>query len=62
MTVITIEHAQANLFDLIAGLQPGEEVQILRDDQPVAVLVGQPVMPRTPRKAGSAKDNPFHGG
>lgn len=36
--VITLEEAQANLLELINCLQPGVEIIITRDDQPIAEL------------------------
>ena len=41
MTSISIEKAQAELVELIEKLQPGEEVEITRNQQTVAKLVGQ---------------------
>ena len=38
MTVVTVEEAQARLRDLIAELQPGEEIRIDQDGTPVAKL------------------------
>ncbi len=34
MTQITLTEAQLHLSDLIARLQPGDEVQICQDDRP----------------------------
>jgi antitoxin (DNA-binding transcriptional repressor) of toxin-antitoxin stability system len=42
MSTITLEEAQAKLPELIDKLMPGEDVIIMRNDQPVARLVGQP--------------------
>jgi len=39
MATVTIEEAQAKLSDLIHGLQPGEELVITENSQPVARLV-----------------------
>jgi antitoxin (DNA-binding transcriptional repressor) of toxin-antitoxin stability system len=55
MSTITVEEAQAKLLELIDRLQPGEEVIITRDKQPVAKLVGQPLPVHKPRRPGSAK-------
>ena len=41
MSSISIEQAQAELSKLIENLQPGEEVEITKDNQTVAKLVGQ---------------------
>lgn len=54
MSTITIEEAQAKLLELIDQLQPGEEVIITRNKQPVAKLVGQQTPVRKPRRPGSA--------
>ena len=57
MTIVPIAEAQSRLPDLIAGLQPGEEVVIDAAGEHVAKIV------RTPRdswpcQAGSAKHLP----
>jgi antitoxin (DNA-binding transcriptional repressor) of toxin-antitoxin stability system len=54
---VTVEDAQARLPQLIAGLNPGEELLISQQGQPLAVLTR---VARTswPCKAGSAKDTP----
>ena len=41
MSGISVEQAQAELLELIAKLKPGEEVEITKDNQTVAKLVGQ---------------------
>ena len=41
MSSISIEKAQAELVELIDKLQPGEEVEITKNQQTVAKLVGQ---------------------
>jgi antitoxin (DNA-binding transcriptional repressor) of toxin-antitoxin stability system len=48
MQSITLQEAQRHLAEIIDHLPPGEEVIILRDDQPVATLRATP--PSTPRK------------
>ena len=53
--VVSIEEAQAHLAELIAGLQPGEELVITQNEQPVARLIAQQAAARHARKAGSAK-------
>jgi antitoxin (DNA-binding transcriptional repressor) of toxin-antitoxin stability system len=50
MPTLTIQEAQARLPDLIHKLQPGEEVVISEDDQPVARLVGAPSNPAASRR------------
>ena len=54
MTSIPIEEAKARLDEIIAGLVPGEEIEITKDDRPVARLVGELPPLREPRKPGSA--------
>jgi len=55
MATVTIEEAQAHLGELIDKLQPGEEVVITRDAEPVAKLVA--AAPPTPlRQPGLLKD------
>jgi prevent-host-death family protein len=39
MTTVTIPEAQANLPELVENLQPGEEVIITSNQQPVAKLI-----------------------
>jgi antitoxin (DNA-binding transcriptional repressor) of toxin-antitoxin stability system len=52
---VTIEEAQAHLPELIDKLTPGEEVVIIRNEQPIARLVYEPPHVRKPRQPGSAK-------
>lgn len=52
---VTIEEAQTHLAELIDKLIPGEEVVILRGDQPIARLVGESQHLEKPRQPGSAK-------
>ena len=54
MPTITIEEAQAKLPDLISHLKPGEEIQIIQNNQPVARLIRQPASLPIPRTPGSA--------
>ena len=54
MTRITLTEAQRRLPELIASLQPGEEVQISSGDRTVARLIAELQPPRKPRKPGSA--------
>jgi antitoxin (DNA-binding transcriptional repressor) of toxin-antitoxin stability system len=53
MAHITLEEAQQCLPELIAGLQPGEEVQIFVENRVVAKLVAA-ALDRKPRQPGSA--------
>jgi antitoxin (DNA-binding transcriptional repressor) of toxin-antitoxin stability system len=55
MSTVTIEEAQATLPEIIDKLEPGEELIITRNDQPIAKLVGQRRPVRKPRQPGSAK-------
>jgi antitoxin (DNA-binding transcriptional repressor) of toxin-antitoxin stability system len=55
MSTITLEEAQARLPELIAGLHPGEELVITRNDQPVAKLTGQAQAQLAPRQLGTLK-------
>lgn len=41
MATVTIQEAQAKLVDLIRKLQPGDEVVITENNQPVAKLVSE---------------------
>jgi len=52
---ITIEEAQAHLAELIASLIPGEEILIVKNEQPVAKLIAQPAAVQQPRQPGSAR-------
>ena len=54
MPQITLTEAQLHLCELIAKLQPGEEVQICQDDRPIARLTIEPRKTRKPRQPGSA--------
>lgn len=52
---VTLDDAQVRLREIVAGLQPGEQVVLVEQGRPMATLVGAP---RTtwPCKAGTAKD------
>ncbi len=41
MIEISVQEAQCKLAELIAGLKPGEEVEITQDNRTVAKLIGQ---------------------
>ncbi|MBI5442723.1 MAG: type II toxin-antitoxin system prevent-host-death family antitoxin [Deltaproteobacteria bacterium] len=56
MTSVTLQEAQARLPDIIRTMTPGEEVVILRDNEPVASLVARGVHASQPREPGSEKD------
>ena len=55
MTTVTIEQAQAALPEIIQRLQPGEEIIITDEGQPLA-HVKKAERTSWPCKAGSAKD------
>ena len=54
MTHITLTEAQQHLSEIIAGLTPGETIQIFQDDCPIARLILEIPTLRKPRKPGSA--------
>ncbi|GAA6614367.1 type II toxin-antitoxin system Phd/YefM family antitoxin [Scytonema sp. NUACC26] len=54
MTRIPLTEAQLRLPELIASLQPGEEVQIFSGNRTVARLIAELQSPRKPRQPGSA--------
>lgn len=54
MATVTIEEAQARLGELIDKLQPGEEMVITRNAEPVAKLVTATTP--VPRQPGLLKD------
>lgn len=54
MTRITLTEAQLHLPELIAGLQPGEEIQIFSEERLVARLIAELPSIRKPRQPGSA--------
>lgn len=59
MATVTIVEAQAHLAELIDKLQPGEEVVIIRNAEPVAKLVLM-ATPKPPRQPGLLKDKIFY--
>lgn len=54
MPTVTLEEAQAHLPDLIHNLQPGQELVITEDSQPIARLSRSEPRTQWPCKAGSA--------
>jgi prevent-host-death family protein len=60
MTTVTVEEAQARLAELLDHLQPGDEVVITRNDQPVAKLVGAGSTAAQPRQPGLLRDQILH--
>jgi prevent-host-death family protein len=55
MTTVTVQDAQARLPELIERLAPGEELVITRENKPVAKLVGQVKLTRSPRRPGTLR-------
>jgi antitoxin (DNA-binding transcriptional repressor) of toxin-antitoxin stability system len=55
MPTLTLDEAQAHLREIVAGLQPGEEVVLTDNGQPLAKLV-KTGRTRWPCNAGSAQD------
>jgi prevent-host-death family protein len=60
MMTVTVEEARARLAELLDRLQPGEEVVITRDAQPVAKLVGARAPAGLLRQPGLLKDQILH--
>ena len=58
MPVITVEEAQDHLKDIIAGLNPSEELVIVQDGEPVATLARTPSK-RSPCRAGCYRKAEF---
>ncbi len=58
MTTVNLEHAQAHLREIVAGLQPGEEVVLTDNGQPLARLV-RAERTSWPCKAGSYRKAEF---
>ena len=55
VSTVTLEDAQARLGELIARLQPGEEIVITDAARPVARIVGEPKPAPQPRSLGALK-------
>jgi len=58
MTERNLDDAQAHLREIVAGLQPGEEVVLTENGQPLAKIV-KTVRTSWPCKAGSYKKQGF---
>ncbi len=56
MTQVTLTEAQQHLLEIISGLHPGEEVQIMQGDRAIARLILNDLQPadgqRQPRISG----------
>ncbi len=59
MTTVPINEAQAKLLELIHKLNPGEEVVITENDQPVARLVSTS-LPTIQRQLGTLRGTVLH--
>jgi antitoxin (DNA-binding transcriptional repressor) of toxin-antitoxin stability system len=55
MATVNLDDAKAHLREIISGLNPGEQLVIVQEGEPVAMLTRAP-RNRWPCKAGSAKD------
>jgi antitoxin (DNA-binding transcriptional repressor) of toxin-antitoxin stability system len=55
MSSITVDDAKARLPEIIAGLNPGEQLLIVQNGEPLAMLT-RSRQNQWPCKAGSAKD------
>ena len=55
MSYLTLREAQARLSELIHNLQPGDEVVITENDQPVARLVSTEQRQQAPRRPGTLR-------
>jgi len=56
MATVNVDDAQAHLRQLIAGLNPGEQLIIVQGGEPIATLARTPPK-QWPCRAGSAKDS-----
>jgi antitoxin (DNA-binding transcriptional repressor) of toxin-antitoxin stability system len=52
MIQITLSEVQQHLPKIISELQPGEEVQIIQDNHPIARLIVEPLRVAQPRIPG----------
>jgi prevent-host-death family protein len=55
MTTVTIHQAKTNLSKLIAEVEAGGDVTIMRGDKPVVKLVASAPQPKQPRVPGRFK-------
>jgi antitoxin (DNA-binding transcriptional repressor) of toxin-antitoxin stability system len=58
MSTLNLDDAQAHLREIVAGLQPGEEVVLVDNGQPLAKIV-KTMRTSWPCKAGSYKTPGF---
>ncbi len=54
MPTVTVDEAKVRLTQLIAGLLPGESVQLTDGTRPVARLIAEPAIAQPSRRPGSA--------
>ncbi len=55
MSTISIEQAQTRLAEMLDQIQPGQEIIITRNEEPIARLVGEKPIVREPRKPGTLR-------
>ena len=55
MATVNLDDAKAHLCEIISGLNPGEQLVIVQDGEPLATLTRTPPQ-QWPCNAGSAKD------
>ncbi len=55
MLTVSIMEAQSKLPELIHKLNPGEEILITENHQPIARLLAAPLRRRQPRQAGTLR-------
>ena len=55
MSTVNLNDAQTHLDEIISGLNPGEQLVIVQNGEPLAILTRTPPK-RWPCKAGSAKN------
>ncbi len=60
MPTVSLEEAQARLVELIDSLGPGEVIEIVRDEKPVARIVGAETAEKSSRKLGSMRGSILH--
>ena len=60
MSTVTLENAKVHLGELIAALQPGEEIVITSAEKPVARLIAEQNPAPQPRRLGTMKGTILH--
>jgi antitoxin (DNA-binding transcriptional repressor) of toxin-antitoxin stability system len=61
MTNVSIQDAQERLPELVRGLEPGDEVVIVENEQPIARIVPALEQPRRlPRRPGTLRGTVLH--